>query len=325
MSCSEQQTVLETRLGELVEDLKEESLELEKEVRERAGTIDPDIDTSGPDVWIGLDIDVSWERVDFSLDLPEIKLVNQEWSLDLPQVTMKQQTIIFHTPSVRMDTVRGPDLPETVCKMVMKQIGPLKTKVPECKIRMKKTYLDVPVTFMQEQKIILDVPEFKMDRTEMVVGVPEFTMKTQKFALHLPQVTVKNIHVEAKKAEKAGNELAADAKRRGEELRLGFAETAKSELGTDVSDLYGCYRQQLLSSRTQALQTFEHSAATLQNAITSMVNNKVPEDNENLKSARASQAKLAIDRESFLTQMQENLEKLAAQESTFFEKLVSQD
>ncbi len=321
MNCNEQKTILEENLRELTKELTRESQELEQEIREDAAKIDPDIDTSGPDMWIGLDIDVSWKKVNFSLDLPEIEFVDQKWVLDLPQVTMKQQEIVFHTPSVRMKTVRGPDIPEVVCKMVMKDFGLIKTKVPECKTRMKKTYLDIPESFMEKQRIVLSIPEFRIDQTEMELSVPEFTMKTQGFSLHLPQVTVKNIRVESEEAKKAGDALSEDAKRRGEELKLGFVTTAKVELGGDVAQLYACYRRQLEASKIETLQRFEAGASSLQSVIASMVNSKVPEDNPRLKQARQSLATVYENREAFMRNTLDNLSKLAEQERSFFERL----
>lgn len=324
MSCDIQKTALDEKLGALTRDLQEASEKLEEDVREEAGEIDPECDTTGPDVWIGLDIDISWKPAEFYLDLPEIRLVDQKWVLDLPQVQMKDQAVIFHTPSVRMKTVRGPDIPEVVCKMVMKQIGPIKTNVPECTTRMKATYLDIPETFMQEQRIVILVPEFRMGRTEMILGVPEFTMKTQRFVLHLPEVTVKNIRVEAEKARRAGEALAEDARRRGEELRVGFAATAKAELGSEVGELFACYRHQLEESKKESLVSFESSISGIQAAIASMVSNRVPDDHDQLVAARGNLVSVTTARQAFVEQIQEGLTQLVEQETTFFDRLVAQ-
>lgn len=202
-ACDEKQANLTERANALVAQLSTASSALAAEIKEKAKEIDPDIDTSGPDVWIGLDIDVSWKRVDFSLDLPEVTMVNQNWSLDLPQVTMRDQTIIFGIPSVRMKTVKTGEYPETTCRMVTKDIGlGVKIDVPECTVRWSPIYIDLPEPFMEEQKIVMGIPEFRMDRTDFVLGIPEFTMKTQNLSLDIPQFTIKNISVEASEAQK---------------------------------------------------------------------------------------------------------------------------
>jgi hypothetical protein len=239
MACDEIQAKVTSKASTLVAQLSEKSQALQAEVKDRAEDIAPDVDTSGPDVLVGIDFDVQWERVDFSLDLPDVSIIDQKWVLDLPQVIMKNQEIIFHTPSVRMKTVKTGEYPETTCKMVTKNIGlGVKIDVPECVVTFSPIYMDVPETFMQMQRIVLGVPDFRMDRTEMILGIPEVKMTTQSFSLHLPKITVKDIRVEAKKAEEEGRALSDEARVRGEKLREEFKEEAKLSLSQDVKDLF---------------------------------------------------------------------------------------
>ncbi len=170
MSCEEHRNALEAKVSGLMAEFSAESEALAKEVKDKAEEIDPDIDTSGPDTWVGLDFDITWERVDFSFDLPEVTLKDQKWSMDLPNVTVNNQEIIFHTPSVRMKTVETGKYPETVCKMITKSVGlGISIDVPECTVKWTPIYIDVPETFMQEQKIVLGVPEFSMETTEFIL------------------------------------------------------------------------------------------------------------------------------------------------------------
>nr|GFD20512.1 hypothetical protein [Tanacetum cinerariifolium] len=194
------------------------------------------------------------------------------WSLDLPQVTMKDQSIIFHTPSVRMKTVKTGEYPETTCRMKTKNIGfGIKIDVPECTVTWSPIYIDVPEPFMEEQRIVMGIPEFRMDRTEFVLGIPEFTMKTQSFSLDLPQFTVKNISVEANKAKEKGDLLGNEAHIRSEKLKSNFKENAKLELGADVTALFDCYQSELMQRKNDALKQFENGVNLIQSTITAMV------------------------------------------------------
>jgi hypothetical protein len=51
---------------------------------------------------LDLDFDVGWKNESIKFDLPEFKMVTQQWIFDVPQVTMKNQEMIFHTPSSRL-------------------------------------------------------------------------------------------------------------------------------------------------------------------------------------------------------------------------------
>jgi hypothetical protein len=322
-NCNDKQATLTERANALVAKLSDESKTLAADIQEKAKGIDPDIDTTGPDVWVGLDIDISWKRVEFSLDLPEVKMVDQKWSLDLPQVTMKDQSIIFHTPSVRMKTVKTGEYPEATCRMVTKDIGfGVKIDVPECTVRWSPIYIDIPEPFMEEQKIVLGIPEFRMDRTEFVLGVPEFSMKTQKFALDLPQFTVKNINVEAKKAKAKGDDLAQEANTRAAKLKENFKENAKVELGTDVTSLFDCYHRELMERKNEAMQRFESGVNLIQSTITAMVASKIPDDDASLVSVKQGLAALIAKRDEFARVIEQKFIELGAQQKSFFDKLI---
>jgi hypothetical protein len=323
MECNDKQDAVTKKAGALVAQLSEKSQALAADIKDKSKGIDPNVDTTGPDVWVGGDIDIRWERVDFSLDLPEVTIVDQKWILDLPQVTVKNQEIIFHTPSVRMKTVKTGEYPETTCKMVTKDIGlGVKIDVPECTVTWSPIYIDVPEPFMEEQRIVLSVPEFTMDRVELILGIPEFKMTTQHFALHLPQVTVKNINVEVKKAEEKGKALSEESKIRGMKLTEEFKENAKLDLGQGVKELFYCYEQELIQQKNSAMKKFEDGVNLLQAMVTAMVANKVPDDNEPLQKAKASLAKLTAERDAFTGNIEKKIIDLHTPQKTFFEKLI---
>lgn len=310
--CDSKQQLLVGKVQALMERFKEKSAALANEVRQEAEGLDPDLDTTGLDVWIGIDFDVTWKRQDMSLDLPQVKLVDQSWSLDLPQVTVKNEDIIFHTPSVRMVTKKVGEYPEVTCGGFP----------PQCTVRWSPIYADVPEPFMQEQRIVIGVPEFKMDRTEFVLGVPEFSMKRVDFSLDLPEITVKNISVEAKKAEEKGQALAASASERNAGLQREHKESAKAELGQDVAGLFDCYFEDLNKRKNGAMEQFAQSEAMMQGAISGMLSQKVPDDNAALVRVRASLADLQQKRADFASMIEGQLNRLLLQQQSFIDKLM---
>lgn len=323
MSCEDQLNSLNAKVSGLTAEFSAESEALAKEVKDKAGEIDPNIDTSGADAWIGLDFDITWERVDFSLDLPEVIVKDQKWSMDLPIITVNNQEIIFHTPSVRMKTVETGKYPETVCKMVTKSVGlGISIDVPECTVKWTPIYMDIPETFMQEQKIILGVPEFSIETTEFILGIPEFFMKTVDFALHLPRFTLKNISVEAKNAEERGKALTEEAKAKSQKLKEKLRETAKADLGSEVTSLFDCYQTDLIQRRNVEAQKFEQGISLLQAAINSMIANKMPPDHEAVVTANNQLSKFISQRDSYFNLTEAKLKELQQMQQSFFEKLL---
>jgi hypothetical protein len=323
MSCEAQQASVTSKAEGLVTQLSKKSAKLAADIKEKSKDIDPNVDTSGPDVWVGMDLDIKWDLTEFILDLPEVRLVEQRWSLDVPQVTVKEQKIIFDVPSVRMKTVKTGEYPETICKMTTKDIGfGVKIDVPECTVKWSPIYMDVPEPYMQRNEIVLGVPEFAMGRVDMILGVPEFSMRTQRVALHLPQITVKNVNVETKKAEEKGKSLAAQSRVEANKLTSEFQETAKIELGQDVKDLFYCFEQELSAQKHAALEKFAEGEGILRATLTAMISNKVPDDNPTVQSVKASLAKLQKDRDTFAADIAGKITELHAQQQGFFEKLV---
>jgi hypothetical protein len=323
MACNDKQEAVTKKANALIAQLSEKSQDLATDIKNKSKDIDPNVDTTGPDAWVGGDIDIRWERVDFSLPIPEVTIIDQKWILDLPQVTIKDQEIIFHTPSVRMKMVKTGEYPETTCRIVTKDIGfGVKIDVPECTTTWSPIYMDLPEPFMQEQRIIIGIPEFKMDRVELILGIPEFKMTTQHFILDLPQVTVKNIKVEAKKAQEKGEALSKESRVRGMKLTEEFKENAKLELGQDVKELFYCYEQDLIQQKNSAMKSLEDGVNLLQATIATMVANKVPDDNGSLKNAKSSLKELTDRRVALTEQIEKNIADLHTQQKTFFEKLI---
>jgi hypothetical protein len=326
MACEDLQNTVVERSKALMEKLQEKSAALSDEIKQEAEGLDPDLDTSGIDAWVGLDIEVGWKRVEFSLDLPEVTLKDQTWALDLPQVTMKDQDIIFHTPSMRMERTKTGEYPETTCGWHVTK-GPfgIKTKTWQCTVHWSPIYMDVPVPFMEEQRIRMGVPEFRMDRTEVILAIPEFALRTQSFALDLPSFTVKDIKVVAAETQEKGRQLEVESKRKADELKASYADTAKGELSPLVTDLFYCYENDLASRRNEALTQFDRSIAAMQAMVNSLVANKCPADDPTLIKANENLAKVQEARAAFATQIEEAFKTLHAEQRAFFEKLMPAD
>ncbi|SCB08302.1 hypothetical protein GA0061099_1001230 [Bradyrhizobium yuanmingense] len=243
--CATHQDALLARATDLSKNLKDRIKSItgkyEQEFeRLREEGPDPDNPIEG---WIGIDIDVSWEVVTIKLDLPEVTMKLQDWSFDIPQTELVQREIIFHTPSVRMETRKVGQYPE----------------FHGFTVRWKDILIDVPVPFMQEQKIIMGVPEFRMGRVGVKLHIPEFAMRTQEIKLNLPQFTVKNIRAEVRTVEERSQQLQAAMKA---EVAAGRKEVANSA-GTDISKaantLFTCLRTNIQVKKDQTLAVLEPS------------------------------------------------------------------
>ena len=312
MSCEDKQVALTSKLMTLMESLKAKMETVAAEAQEEAKGIDPDINTDGPDVWIGANIDIKWERTDFSLDLPEITMKDQKWSFDLPKVDMKNRDIIFHTPSIRMERRKTGEYPEFYCDSGF---------IPKCTVRMSPIYMDVPVPFDEEQRIVLSVPEFSTQRVEFVWSLPEFKMVTSTFAIHLPQVTVKNISAEASKAKEAGEQLSEKTKNKTAAIKESFKEQAKMEHGWEVAALFECYQMEILKQRDEGMANFNSGISMVQAALTSMAASKVPSDNENYTRMVSQLGAMVKSRDEFAVAMIANFESMDTAQKGFIESM----
>ena len=174
MPCEDKQLALTSKFDILMSAFKARMETLATETRQEAEDIDPDINTDGPDAWVGVDFDIKWELTEFRVDLPEITMKNQTWSFDLPKVEMINRDIIFHTPSIRMERRKVGEYLEFYCDNGF---------IPKCTVRMSPIYIDVPVPFEEEQRIVLTVPEFTTQNIDFVWSLPEFKMASQSFGI----------------------------------------------------------------------------------------------------------------------------------------------
>lgn len=314
MACEALRDGITAKLATLQKSLADRSKALGDSFREEAKDIDPDIDTSGPDAWIGADVDISWKTVELSLDLPEVKIVDQEWSLDLPQVTVNDQKIIFDLPGTKMETQKIGEYPEFYCDT--------SRLIPECTVRWSPIYGDVPVFFTERQEIVIGIPEFRMDRTSVVLGVPEFSMKTVTFSLDLPQITVKNIQVAVSEAKTRGEALAAKSKSSSEQLKKQFAEEAKMAIGFDVNGMFDCYQSEIQKKNNEAMPLFDAGIASIQAAIDSMVAKRIPQDNPAMVQLSTQLVELMKKKNAFVTSITKQYADLDEQRRKFVENIL---
>lgn len=312
--CEAKQHLIEKRTEELRRELDAGIQALQSDVAERAKGIDPDIDTSGIDVWFNADIEVEWKETRFSLHLPDITVRDKRMSLDLPQFRMVDKDIIFHTPSVRMERRKTGEYPEFFCDRGF---------IPKCTVRWSPIYIDVPVPFMQEQRIVIKVPEVWVDTVEFIMGIPEFSMRRHDIIMNLPHVTVRQIRVEAAEARARGEALRAETEARSETLMNGFRENAKVELGVLLADVFDCYREQLSQSRTHALATYDGQVAAQEATLASLAAAKVPPNHPNVLQVQAALDAALEHRTAFLSLMDEKLAELETSQRTAVDRLMA--
>jgi len=316
MTCDHLKDVVTQKLAVIQAELTERSKKMGSSFREEAKGIDPDLNTDGPDAWFSADVQIEWKTVELSLDLPEVRLVDQEWSLDLPQVTVNDQHIIFDLPATRMETQKIGEYPEFYCDN--------HTLIPECTVRMSPIYADIPVMYMERHDIVLGVPEFKLDRVSFVLGVPEVTMKTARFTLDLPQITVKNIQVEAAAAREKAENLSSRAKAESDHLKKSFSEEAKMTVGFDVNVMFDCFQSELQSKKNEAVAMFSSGEASIRAGINAMVANKVPDDNSSLVALRNQLATLMEKSGLFTNSITKQFADLDEQRQKFVKNLLGE-
>lgn len=203
-------------------------------------------DDAGNQAW--LKFDVSWDDVSVKFDLPEFKMVTQNWTLDLPQVTMINKEMIFHTPSTRMGTQKVGQYPE----------------FHGLEIVWKDILIDVPEFFMQEQRIVVGIPEFKMDQTTITLDVPEVEMKTQEIIMGLPQFTLREAKVDIQVRADA---LKAKAEQQVAAVRAEVAGKAAIDFGKAANTLFSCLRTSLQNKKLETAALIEPAITMLQSSI----------------------------------------------------------
>ncbi|WP_395696919.1 hypothetical protein [Methylocella sp.] len=250
--CGQYQSNLESKARALGVDLTDKMKIISDKYQKESQDLSDDSPNPGPvGGALDLDFDVGWKDVSIKFDLPEFKMVTQEWSFDVPQVTMKNQEMIFHTPSTRM---------------VNKKVGQY-PEIDGFTVRWKDIIVSVPEFFMQEQKIVMGVPEFKIDRTSMKIDIPEVTMKTQEIILGLPQFTLRSVHGEVNAITDRAENLKNSANAEVIKAKAEFSNQAKAELTQLTSTLFTCLRTTIQNKKSEALALLDPAITMLNESV----------------------------------------------------------
>ncbi len=203
-------------------------------------------DEAGNQAWVKFD--VTWADVSIKFDLPEFKMVMQNWVLDLPQVTMTNKEMIFHTPSSRMTTKKVGQYPE----------------FHGLEVVWKDILIDVPEFFMQEQRIVVGIPEFRMDQTTISLDIPEVEMKTQEIVMGLPQFTLREAKVDIQVKADA---LKAKAEQQVDAVRAEVAGKSAVDFSKAANTLFSCLRTSLQNKKLETAALMEPAITMLQSSI----------------------------------------------------------
>lgn len=221
------------------------------------------------------EVDVTFKRQDFSLDLPEFVMKEQMLSMDVPQIEMRSQKYSWNNPTLvmRLNCVAGP--PEVVCEWKTKEIAfGIKTDVLECRTRAgDKICTEVPVMEMRLQEASWDVPVVVMKRVDWPMNVPQVTMKTQKFAMDLPSITVKSIEVEVQQMEDRSQALSETVKTESEALSKQMNEELTESAVQGIVATFQCQEAHLITQRDIAIQEIDGQIKTLELSKTEAIKN----------------------------------------------------
>ncbi len=108
---------------------------------------------------------------------------------------------------------------------------------------------------------------------------------------------------------------------RADNIKTNFVESAKQQLGPDVTDLFYCYEQDLVAKLNEAMSKFDQGIAIIEGVMGSLTANKVEETNETLVKVRASLADARAGREKFAVDIEQKFVDLHAQQESFFKKM----
>jgi len=288
-------TELQTVIAEMQAEIKQRVDQRTATLNEQVKSIN-DEKPDGPEVAIGIDVDVSWKDVEMIFDLPSITMKEQRIVFGLPEVTVNDRDIIFSTPSVRM---------------VTKKVG----QYPEFHgwtVEWKDILIDVPEPFMQEQRIVMGIPEFTMKDHEVILDLPTITMVQNRIVIGLPQFTVRSVDavVSDMKNDALNAKSAAESGIRADLKEIGTASQGK--IVQAVSKIFDASRTKLAEQRDQALIVFDGLIASLTGSVNDLHNRKASGDV--VTGVEGSLAKAVDDRQQLVARFEEQLTGLAAQE-----------
>jgi hypothetical protein len=268
-------------------DLAQEGKQLAEDAQNKI-----DNATKGTVGGIGLKLQVKWGEQRFSLKLPEFKLGTQEIKLDLPQVSVKENRIIFEIPATRMGRQKTGQYPEFTCRGL------------KCTVSWTDIYMDVPEFYMERHEIVLGIPEFTWDTTSIKLDIIEVSMKDQDIIILVPEFTLVD----------ASGKVADEVKEETDKFK-GKVENYKNqfstEIGSALATLYTCYKQPLISSRSQLESNYNEGILKLQQAITQIRANGA--DPSNITNQDGTTTNLNAKLEELITARDREVQKIDAE------------
>ena len=274
---------------ELQSDLKRLSDDFETEIDDIQDDV-PDDDEPG--VVFTFDIDVDMVEQSFKMHLPRVTTEPKTVKMHLPQSRGRDKEIKFHVPETVMVRKRVGSHPETTCKTKYKRVGGIRVPYPHCTTVWKPAYAHVPEVRMKERRIVFTYPEITMKLTEFQIPLPKFSMELKEIKFHTPSITIRDIRVEAReaqeRAENAEREFNADTEATLAEFRHDVATGIRGP----HTDMFECYRNEILQQREQATKAFEGPLAMVSDAIKNLKNNETDEDRNQITELEKSRADL---------------------------------
>lgn len=229
-------------------------------------------DPNNPGAKFGFNFHFRDEQMEIKLDLPTVKMVDQNMSMDLPEVTMRTNSLSWDVPQAYMQRECMQGVPETVVSTGTCNLGPIKYDCPVISIRAgKEICLDLPKTKMVRNEVKLDIPELSMKRQDWIMGIPEIKMETQRIVFNYPALVVDSIEMKSNELAKRGEKLSAQSK----ETFNGISTAMKSEITlasmNSVNIGFACQRKQLslqIRNAFDDLNVMQQGAdASLQKAV----------------------------------------------------------
>ncbi|SDZ44963.1 hypothetical protein [Pseudomonas sp. NFIX28] len=228
--------------------------------------MDESPDTTGPDSYVGADIELRDNIREFKLDLPNITMKSQRMAMDLPQVTMRLQAWSWDAPEIeiRQECHGGIDELKRESKTCHNDWPSFDYPCDEWRtVRGKDVCYGNPVAVNRRQEIELHVPEVTLARTDWVLDIPEITMKTETVKVNIPDIVVKNIEVVASTQKQESLELSNKAKSGSDAISKALnAEVSSVSKGLIVG-AFACQRNQLREKIREAYTKIEGIESTI--------------------------------------------------------------
>ncbi len=193
-------------------------------------------------------VDVSTKKRRFVFDMPGVTMQSRRMALDLPQTTVNTRKMSWDEPVTVMRRTKTGQKPEFTCKGFLK-----------CKVKWTDIYMDLPTIEMRRREIAMGIPEFKMNRTDFRTDIPEITMKRVSWEVDIPEITLRNPMLEAEKLKDRGEALGMQAD--------ALASRIEGDTAQSSADLFGCYRDDMLTKRSAIAAQFDTAIQQIEAGI----------------------------------------------------------